>query len=133
MSKEKIYGYGKEQKLKSRKLIDTVFKEGKSIAAFPLRLYYLKENPHFPMQAGVGVSKRHFPLAVDRNRIKRVMREAWRLQKSELQNKIIETGLKLSVFINYMGKELPAKDVVTEALKKCLQKLEKEIFPENES
>lgn len=129
MESQKKYGYGKLQKLKSRKLIDFVFKEGKTVAAQPLRLFYIQENEQHLLQAGVGVSKRFFPHAVDRNKIKRAMREAWRLQKSELENRICDNKKQLSVFINYTGKELPQKNVIAIAMKKCLQKLEKEIFP----
>ncbi len=123
MNTKKVYSYGKLQKLKSRKLIDAIFKKGKSLSAFPLRMFYLKVDHEQYLQAGVGASKRFFPHAVDRNRIKRVMREAWRLQKNELENALRNQDLKLSIFINYTAKELPAKDVVAVAMKKCLQKL----------
>lgn len=128
MSSTKLYGYSKEQKLKSLKLIDAVFKEGKSVAAYPLRMFYLPGNPQYVLQAGVGVSKKFFAHAVDRNRIKRLLREAWRLQKNEIEQKIISQELRFSIFINYTGKDLPAPGIVAAAMNKCLLKLEKEIF-----
>ncbi len=129
MDTKKIYGYGKLQKLKSRKLIDAVFKEGKSLSSFPLRISYLQVYGEQHLQAGVGASKRFFPHAVDRNRIKRVMREAWRLQKNDLEKQLLENNIQLSVFINFTAKELPQKNTVALAMKKCLEKLQKEIFP----
>lgn len=75
--------YGKKDKLKSKKLIDQLFTEGQSVTAFPLRLVYLKTEfeDGSTLKTGVSVSKRLHKNAVDRNRIKRLMREAYRLNK----------------------------------------------------
>ena len=66
--------YSKKEKLKSKKLIEKMFVEGRSISAFPLRLVYLETpfNDGVTIKTGVSVSKRHFKRAVDRNRIKRL-------------------------------------------------------------
>lgn len=74
---------GKEERLKSKKLIEKLYTEGNSVKAFPLRMMYLKTShtSKYPAQVGVSVPKRNFKLAVDRNRIKRLMRETYRLQK----------------------------------------------------
>lgn len=74
---------GKGEKLKSRKIIGRLYTEGKSIKAFPLRMVYLQTDhtSNFPCQAAVSVPKRNFKKAVDRNRIKRLLRESYRLQK----------------------------------------------------
>jgi ribonuclease P protein component len=56
---------------------------------------------------GVGVSGKHFKKAVDRNRVKRLIREAWRLQKSDLVKQAQLAGRSLKVFIIYTGRELP--------------------------
>ncbi len=75
--------FGREEKLKSRKIIGRLYTEGKSIKAFPLRMVYLQTDhtSDFPCQAAVSVPKRNFKKAVDRNRIKRLLRESYRLQK----------------------------------------------------
>lgn len=80
------FTFNKQEKLKSRKLIEQLFAEGKSISAYPLKLVYLKldHNSNFPIQAGVSVAKRKVKLAVNRNRIKRLMREAYRKNKHML-------------------------------------------------
>ncbi len=76
--------YPKKDKLKSRKLIDVLFKEGQSVAVYPLRLVYtasvVTDSPH--LQVGVSVSKKYFKKAVDRNYFKRILRETYRLNKS---------------------------------------------------
>ena len=77
------FGYSKKDKLKSKKLIGELFSNGNSITAFPLRLVYLKTefDDHSLLKTGVSVSKRLHKTAVARNRIKRLMREAYRLNK----------------------------------------------------
>ena len=59
------------------------------------------------LQAGFTVSSRHFKKAVDRNRVKRLVREAWRLQKNELQLLPELNKNSLALFFIYVGKELP--------------------------
>src|SRR6476469_4622404 len=74
--------YNKAEKLKSRKLIENLFRTGKSVSVFPIKvLYDFAENIEVSLQAGVTTSSRHFKKAVQRNRVKRVLREAYRLQK----------------------------------------------------
>jgi ribonuclease P protein component len=75
--------FKKGEKLKKRKLITQLFADGKSLNEFPIKLIYLEtehESP-FKVQAGVTVSKRNFKKAVDRNRIKRLLREVYRKNK----------------------------------------------------
>ena len=74
---------GAQERLKSRKLIGRLYTEGKVIKAFPLRMVYIqtKHTSGFPAQVGVSVPKRNFKKAVDRNRIKRLLRETYRKQK----------------------------------------------------
>jgi len=83
-----------------------LFKEGKSVSAFPLRLVYMPSSQSDSMlsKAGVSVSKRNFKRAVDRNRIKRLIREAYRLHKSEYLSNILTPH---AFMILYIGKEMP--------------------------
>jgi len=80
-----------------------------------------------PLQAGFGVSSRYFKKAVDRNRIKRLSREAYRLQKQPLFQRLEEKGLCLAVFFIYTGKDLPDHATVTHKIGVALEKLIKEI------
>ena len=84
------FSYPKDEKLKSKKIIDLLFTEGKSVSKYPLRLVYI-ETPledSFPLKIGVSVSKKHFKKAVDRNYFKRVLRECYRLNKHVLVDNI---------------------------------------------
>ncbi len=122
---------GKNERLKSRKQIEQLFQEGKKISVPPFYLYYLvnkNSDSNFPgIQFGVAVSGKNFKKAVDRNRIKRLTREAYRLQKIPLQQKLEEKNLQLQIFFIYTGKELPdfntVKEKVAVALKKLLSEL----------
>lgn len=121
---------GKNERLKSRKLIEQLFTEGNKFVITPFRVFYLysnekKESLHF----GVGVSSRNFKKSVDRNRIKRLIRETYRLQKSELHNKLKEKKGELNLFVIYTGKEIPAYTEVFMKMKTLLDKLNSIIHP----
>ena len=127
------FTWKKAEKLKSRKRIERVFREGKSFSLFPYRVIFLLEplvggeSDWACLQAGFGASSRHFKKAVDRNRIKRLGREAYRLQKGLLLQRLTEKGISLAVFFIYTGKELPEYATVSEKIGVILQKLIKEI------
>jgi ribonuclease P protein component len=138
----KQFTLGKDERLKSRKQIEKLFAEGKSFAVNPFRVYFLFNGTlnaqrsipiaiRIHVQFGVGVSAKNFKRAVDRNRIKRLTREAWRLQKKELSEKIKTTQKQLNVFFIYTAKELPdftiVKDKVAVALKKLADKIDENI------
>ena len=73
----------KEEKLKSRKLIEKLFVEGDSLKEYPLRLKYLRiRDENNSIKVAFSVPKRNFKLAVDRNRIKRLLRESYRKNKA---------------------------------------------------
>lgn len=138
----KQFTLGKNERLKSRKQIEQLFDKGKSFVVSPFRVYFNVNavpiaigssmvNEKGPLQFGVGVSAKNFKRAVDRNRIKRLVREAWRLQKNELQEKIKIASKQLHVFFIYTGKELPdfatVKDKVDVALKKLADKTDENV------
>jgi ribonuclease P protein component len=79
-----------------------------------------------PIRFGVGVSTKNFRKAVDRNRIKRLTREAYRLQKTMLQDKLKESKIHLDLFLVYTAKELPLYTDVYEKVGVALKKLLKQ-------
>lgn len=99
------YTLGKTERLKSRKAIDHLFEKGQRFKVGALRVYFLPvENEG--LRAGVAVSSRNFSNAVDRNRIKRLLRETYRLQKNLLV-KALPAKRGLDLFFVYTEKELP--------------------------
>lgn len=88
------FTYPKNQKLKSKKTIDLLFSEGKSVSKYPLRLVFVESDYGLDMakneklKMGVSVSKKNFKKAVDRNYFKRLLRETFRLNKHLLLENI---------------------------------------------
>ena len=113
------FTFKKKDKLKSQKLIERLFDEGKSITVFPLRMLYLKtiHEDGSMIKAGVSVSKRNFKKAVQRNRIKRLLREAFRLNKPEYFNNITTS---YALMILYIGKDATDFNSVNKNLKQLL-------------
>ena len=97
--------YNIEEKLKKKKLINQLFNDGKSTSVFPIKLIYL-ETEHdgaYKVQAGVSVAKRNFKKAVDRNNIKRLLREVYRKNKYLIYQSE-HTKKHIFMFI-YLGKK----------------------------
>jgi ribonuclease P protein component len=111
------FTYNKHEKLKSKKAIEQLFSEGKSISAYPLRLVYVENSE--TLKVGVSVSKRNFKKAVDRIRIKRLLREAYRLNKQQLVEKNISS---YSIMLLYMHKEMPTFETLDGLTKKAFKK-----------
>ena len=129
-----MHTLGKLERLKSRKIIEQLFKEGSSFAISPFRLYHIKiEGTGPPVQAGFGASTKNMKRAVDRNRTKRLMKEAYRLQNQELQKEILQKNSRLAVFFIYTGKEVPGHALVTEKIGVILQRLVKSVHEINRS
>lgn len=93
----------------------------------PYRILYLLRpaESSASLLFGAGVSAKNFKKAVDRNRIKRLTREAYRLQKKSLLEKVQEKKMQLDVFFIYTGKELPEWEDVYKKAGIAIGKLEK--------
>jgi ribonuclease P protein component len=122
----KQYSLGKNERLKSRKSIEELFDKGRRFNVSGVRVYYSIEKragDNYLLRAGFSASSRIFKTAVHRNRIKRLLREAWRLQKQELNQQLAEQSKRLNVFLIYTGKELPLYPEVFSSVKKLVSKL----------
>ena len=87
-------------------------------------MYLQAESQISPLQAGFTVSTRHFKKAVDRNRIKRLTRESYRLQKNNLKDSLEENHKHFVLFFIYTGKALPKYEEVFEKIGGALKRLE---------
>lgn len=116
------YTYNKNEKLKSQKAIEQLFAEGKSVSAYPLRMVYLDNQSQ--LKVGVSVSKRNFKLAVHRNRVKRLLREGYRLNK----NLLIDNKLDhYTLMILYISKEMPDFKTIDKKMKALLSKFNDQV------
>jgi len=119
------FSYSKKEKLKSQKLIEQLFSEGQSVSAYPLRMVYLKtEFTDTQFKTGVSVSKRNFKKAVDRNHIKRLLREAYRLHKTAYFNNISPC---YALMILYIGKDGTDFDSIETKMKQLLDAFSKKV------
>lgn len=117
---------GKQERLKSKKLIGKLYEEGTSVKKFPFRMMYLQteHTSDFPAQVGVSVPKRNFKKAPDRNRLKRLMRETYRLQK----NIVYDNLEKPYVFmISYIGREEKSYEELFSKMNKLLNLFVEEV------
>ena len=123
------FTFPKKEKLKSKKVIDALFDKGKSVSVYPLRLVFIATsfNDDILVKTGVSVSKRHFKRAVDRNRIKRLLREAFRLNKPAYFNNITT---QYALMILYIGNTKPTFSEVETKMKLLLEKFNASVTQE---
>ena len=122
----KDFTYSKLEKLKSRKTIDLLFSEGKSVSKYPLRLVYAPtEGANEKVVFGVSVSKKYFKNASDRNYLKRVLRECYRLNKHLLHD---NTDQPYAFMFFYQTNELLTYQEIEE---KTIQLFEKWVAEKN--
>lgn len=117
--------FSKEERLCSRKLIEKVAKEGNSFLVHPFKVILLPTEleSKFPVQVLMSVAKKKFPRAVDRNRIKRLMREAYRINKQMLYKSLEEKNEKLALMLIFIGSGLPEYKLTEDKIILILQRL----------
>ncbi len=115
-----VHTFPKTERLCSRKAIEALFAGGnRSFSAFPLRVVY-RAVPDTATQVMLSVSKRHFKHAVDRNRTKRQIREAWRLNRDIL----LEDGDPgLHIAFIWLADELQPSDLIHRKMKNLLHRV----------
>ncbi len=125
---KKSFTFKREERLKSRKTIDSLFAGGHSFGQYPLRIVWTEvpqEKPNSPVQFALTVHKKKFRNDSDRNRIRRLIREAYRLQKPNFYEKLPPLEGQLAMMIIFTGRETPTFDTVYEAMGRILHRLSK--------
>lgn len=124
-----MYSFSKEERLCSVKLIDKLFHNGSSFLLYPFRIVWLRESlsSEIPAQVLISVPKKKFKRAVDRNLLKRRIREIYRLQKSEkLYPFLSEHSVTMIIGINYIGNEIGDYTFLEKKFNAAILKLKKE-------
>ena len=117
------YFLKKTDRLKSRKAIDIMFTKGKSFSNFPFRILWMNVENEDGLKAGFSASTKNFKKATDRNKIKRLMKEAYRLQKNDLAVQLSLNKKAINVFFIYTGKEVPTYDLIFEKMGNVLKRI----------
>ena len=118
------FTFGKAEHLCLEKEIDRLFLSGERFLAFPLQVVFLSaENGGGVASVLFSVSKKRFKRAVHRNRVKRLMRECFRLNKAPLYELLEEKNMSLSMAFVFIDKELPDYQLVEKGMLKAIDKL----------
>jgi len=125
----KIFSYGRNEKLKGRKLMQELFSKGKTFTIYPVKIFYMEPliKLDHPVKVGVGTSTRHFKKAVDRNHIKRLLREIYRIEKLPLHEYLQSSGKQVVIFFLYVDKSMPEYSELKTKMHLVLHKLIKQL------
>lgn len=126
------FSFSKSERLASRRTISSVFQSGRAVYAPPLKLLFLEAHEiSHPALAAVTVPKRLYKRAVDRNLLKRRIRESYRLNKGDFYKQLSEAGVQLYLVIQYQHKKITDYQSIESGLLKgfeqVLRKLEKSL------
>jgi ribonuclease P protein component len=117
--------FHKQERLCSKKQMELLFGKGKSNLFYPVKLIFLKTpvNLQYPAQAMFVVPKRQFKKAHDRNKLKRRMREAYRLNKHSFYEQLELSNKKIILALIYVGKKAEEYALIEKVIVKHLQGL----------
>lgn len=118
------FSFGKSEKLVSRKMIDTLFNAGETVKAYPIIAKFIIEESYPTPKVAFSVPKRRVKSAVKRNRIKRQMREAYRLNKSLIAH---TNNQGLALFLIYNGPEKASYQFIEDKIVLLLQGIAKKL------
>ena len=127
--------FKKEERLTNKKTFELLFEKGKSFAVFPFRIVWTEptEQNAFPVKLGISVPKKSFAKAIQRNRIKRRIREAYRKNKHCLYEVLEKKNLSTAVMLIYTSKEEQVYRQIENKMILSLQKLSAIVEQNNNS
>lgn len=127
--------FGKEYKLCSKLLIDEVFATGERLHLFPFQLIFLqnKNNSNVSFQILISVPKKKMKLSVDRNHVKRLIRESVRKNKVILESFLNLNSIQLTICLVYISNEKLSFSDMNTKICKLLTKLTENIQVQHES
>lgn len=125
--------FPKKERLTGEIRINTLFEQGKSFISYPFRVgYMVVPKSDVPVKVLIGVPKKRFKHAVDRNRIKRLFREVYRLNKDGFFKFVQEKNYSLHLVISYVSSDIITFELMQESWLKTIEKLIRKLSQENE-
>lgn len=123
------YTFSKEERLSWKRYIDLLFAKGQSFVAFPLRVIFLPVEDELPAPSSILISvpKKKFKRAIKRNRIKRQIRESYRVRKPDLIETLTEKKQNLLIAFLYIDNELHTFQEMEKAMSKAIRILREKI------
>jgi ribonuclease P protein component len=126
------YSLGKEERLKSNFSIQELLRNGRTVSGYPLKVYWdftddLRQE--FPARMAVSVPKKKFRRAVDRNLIKRRIRESYRLNKNIIYEPLQERKLKIALVILFLSEEFVSFDELNKSISGLLERISGKLTP----
>ena len=123
----------KVERLDKKKIIEKMFAGGsRSFSVFPLRVVYLPvEELEADASILITVSKRRFKRAVKRNRVKRQIREAYRVNKHELLNILVERKCRLAIAFIYLSDQLVESSIIEDRMRIALVRITEKMATPN--
>lgn len=120
--------FRKDERLSGQKIIEKLFSEGKSFTVFPFRVIWLKSTfeSDFPARIMISVSKRKFKRAVDRNLIKRRIREAYRRNKTDIHDFLNRQQVQCAICLIYNTERILDFSEIEEKIKLLLLRFQSE-------
>ena len=121
--------FRKEERLCSRRLIDQLYAEGHRLMAFPFSVQWMisEEQQSSPCQVMIVAPKRRFHHAVDRNRVRRLARECWRIRKQPFYTFLGEHSVSIAISMVYIHNETMTYEQLGHKMDKLIAALEKDI------
>ncbi|MBX7109944.1 MAG: ribonuclease P protein component [Chitinophagales bacterium] len=119
------FTFKREERLSGKKLIDELFNNGSSFFLYPFKVHLFLKSAPAPgsVQVLMAVSSRNFPRSVDRNRLKRMMRECYRLNKNVLLEQINPEPKKLLLAFVYAAKVMEPYELINEKMNAIIHRL----------
>ena len=120
-----MFQFPKKQKIRSHEAIERLFANGKSISESPIRVIcnFEENNDNISLKAVIVVSKKRVKLAVDRNIIKRRIKEAYRIQKRQLELALERNNQQLNLAIIYQEEDIKDYKLLEQKINLLLTRL----------
>jgi ribonuclease P protein component len=123
-----LFSFSKKERLKNKIEIESLFSEGNRFFEYPFNVIWkLYSNSDSTLKMAVSVPKKKIPNATDRNKIKRLVREAFRKNKTIIQQPLEAKNVKLHLMLVYSQSSIISMSEIEDKISVTLQRLAEQI------